>query len=472
MRNSPFPELPARRDARREGLTRRGLLIGAASLAAGCAVARRPPLEELYRQTSGASPQPPLIVIPGAFGSVLRDARRGREIWPGSRLALLTSNYDRLGLEFDEDSLEPLLGQAQPGDVFERALGRDFYGDLLWTLERVGGFVRMAPGQPLDPGRRSYYVYAYDFRLDLTLAAAGLAKLITHIREAYGDAALRVDVLAHSNGGQLARYFARHGAAPMADASDPPATLEGARAIRRLVLVGTANLGSIQPVLSHVRGEEVVLRHVSPAVVATCPGVPQAMPHPAQPWLLNARGDVVQLDVFDTATWRELGWSIFAPEVRERTIARHGGGARGARYLERLEQYLAKHLARGRRFLELLARPSAEGDVEPFVLGGDCEPTLARIVAEEQRGAFVAREEPGAVNAATPGADLRARMFEPGDLVVTRASALGRIDGNAAAPPPLRIAHSVFLCEQHQYLTGNASFQDNVLGTLLNVMHP
>jgi hypothetical protein len=64
-------------------------------------------------------------------------------------------------------------------------------------------------------------------------------------------------------------------------------------------------------------------------------------------------------------------------------------------------------------------------------------------------------------------------MFEPGDTVVTRASLLGRRTLNVAAPrtevESLGIRHSVFLCEDHQRLTGNPSFQDNLLNALLSV---
>jgi hypothetical protein len=33
----------------------------------------------------------------------------------------------------------------------------------------------------------------------------------------------------------------------------------------------------------------------------------------------------------------------------------------------------------------------------------------------------------------------------------------------------MRVAHSVFLCEHHQRLTSNPSFQDNLLNALLSV---
>jgi hypothetical protein len=72
-----------------------------------------------------------------------------------------------------------------------------------------------------------------------------------------------------------------------------------------------------------------------------------------------------------------------------------------------------------------------------------------------------------------PGVDYESLMFEPGDTVVTRSSLLGRRTLNVAAPreevESMRVAHSVFLCERHTSLTGNPSFQDNLLNALLSV---
>ena len=61
-------------------------------------------------------------------------------------------------------------------------------------------------------------------------------------------------------------------------------------------------------------------------------------------------------------------------------------------------------------------------------------------------------------------------LSAPGDGVVTRNSLMGRYPTRRLeGVPPLEIAHSVFLCEAHQQLTGNASFQDNLLYTLLSL---
>ena len=453
------------------GLSRRTFIVGGLALATGCTrmFTRAPPLRDLYGAV-GTREQPPLILIPGAFGSRLLDERTGREVWPGRSARLLLSNYRSLEVGIDEETLEPVTTGIRPYAVFEQGLGRDFYGQALRTLEAAGGFARRTPGNPVEPGQRNYYVFLYDWRLDNATAARGLHDLIERIRADYRDPALRVDILAHSNGGLLARYYARYGTADHLDSGLADPTCEGASAIRRLLLVGVPNLGSMQPVLSHVRGEEIGLRRIPAEVVATTTGAPQMMPHPGVPWLVDVRGEPVRRELFDIETWRDFRWSVFDPRVRERTIGMKGGGAAGRRYLVTLERFLAKHLVRGKHFMQLLARETPPEDVRPFVFGGDCEPTVARLVLEEQRGRFYARETPESVVNPVGGMDYDGLIHDPGDSVVTRASLLGRCrpahysgcDGIAR----LESAHSFFLCEKHQLLTGNPSFQNNLLHTL------
>jgi pimeloyl-ACP methyl ester carboxylesterase len=453
-------------------LSRRAFIAAGVTLA-GCAVPGRPPLGPIYRPTRDSDGQPPLVVIPGAFGSSLRDRRTGREIWPGTNPRLLVSNYRALELDIDPGTLEPVAGDVEAYDVFREGLGRDFYGKVLDMLHTAGGYARGQPGQPPTPGRRTFYVYLYDWRLDNIAAARGLALFIESIRRDYGDPSLRVDVLAHSNGGLLARYFARYGTADLpADGRFVP-TQAGMPAMRRLLLVGTPNLGTMQPVLGNLRGEEIGLSKIPQEVVATCTGAPQLMPHPAIPWIADARGQHLALPLFDIATWRENHWSIFSSRVAERTVAEHGGGAAGRRYLDVLREYMAKHLERGRLFMMSLSVPGGPGEVRPYVFGGDCELTLARVVAERVDGRLVPRERVVDIAAPQPGVDYTSVMFEPGDAVVTRSSLLGRRTLDVAAPraeiESLDVAHSVFLCEEHRALTGNATFQNNLLNTLLSV---
>ena len=457
------------------GWTRRGFLAAGLSLA-GCAGVDRPPLGPIYRSTFDHVDQPPLIVIPGAFGSRLRDRRSGREIWPRSNRSLLVSDFTELEVPIDAGRLEPQAGEVEAFDIFEAGLWRDFYGQVMRTLERAGGYVRCSSCAPARPGHRHYYVYPYDFRLDNVTSAQGLHELIERIRAERGDPTLRVDVLAHSNGGLLARYYARYGTADTPADGAFRATQAGAAAIRRLLLVGTPNLGTIRAVVTHLHGEEVGLGRIPQEVMASCPGAPQIMPHPAVPWLVDVRGRNLELDAFDIGMWREQGWGLFDPHVAERTIARHGGGREGRRYLDLLRDYHAKHLRRGRRFMESLAIPGGPDDLQPIVFGGDCELTLARLVAEEVDGRLVARERIQDIARRVDGVDYEALMFEPGDTVVTRSSLLGRRTLDVAAPrsevESLKVAQSIFLCERHQQFTGNPTFQDNLLNALLSVDLP
>jgi pimeloyl-ACP methyl ester carboxylesterase len=422
----------------------------------------------LYAATPASPEQPPLIVIPGAFGSRLRDTATGRSVWPGSTARLLLSDFDDIEVALDPDTLEPAPSTVVADGLFTDGIGRDYYGRLLHTLQSAGGYrVRKAGDRP-QVGERNLYVFTYDWRGDSVTAAHRLYDLVERIRRDYGDAHLRVDVVAHSIGGLIARYLARYGPAPLPASGLPAATARDAPCIRRLVTIGTPNLGTIQPVLSHIRGEEVGLGRIAQDVVATCAGVLQVMPHERLPWALDVEGRALARSVYAIETWRELGWSVFDPAVRDRAAARHGDGARGRAHLAVLERYFAKCLERARAFSNALAAPASANDVAPFVFGADCTPTLARIVVEHVNGRAVARERPGDVVNVVPGVDYRACMFLPGDRVVTRESLLGRCAAECAFSDALRIEHSVFLCEEHQALTGNPSFQNNLLYTLLS----
>lgn len=470
------------------GLTRRALLLGtiAACTSVACTRLSRPadlPLRRFYAATPESPEQPPLIFVPGAFGSNLRDTRSGRELWPHSNFSLLFGRYAHLELAIDPDRLEPLVDHVVADDLFTDGLGQDFYGQVLHTLEQAGGFRRRQPGDPIGPRERNYYVFLYDWRLDNVHAADGLHTFIERIRADYGDPGLKVDILAHSNGGLLARYYARYGRAPLPESGSPTPRDPGTPAIRRLLLVGSPNLGTIQPVLSHLRGEEIGLRRIPPDVMATCPGATQLLPHPAVPWLVDLRGRVIPRDVFSIETWRTFGWSIFGDAARRRIVARHGGGAAGQRYLDALERYFARQLARGRRFIEALAAPDPAPAPATYLFGGDCSPTLARLVLERVGNHLHARERPGDIATPLAGVDYAAVMFDPGDLVVTRDSLEGRVrngfvqsgdhaGSHAERHQPLVVRQSTFLCEEHRQLTGNPSFQDNLLYVLLRDEEP
>jgi hypothetical protein len=135
--------------------TRRSFVAAGLCLGA-CTHLDQPPLGALYRPTQASLDQPPLVLIPGAFGSSLRDRKTGRELWPGTSTMLLTSRYRCLELDIDPATLEPRADDVEAYDIFAEGLGKDFYGRALRTLERAGGYSRCGACQKPRPDRRNF----------------------------------------------------------------------------------------------------------------------------------------------------------------------------------------------------------------------------------------------------------------------------------------------------------------------------
>src|SRR6266700_7647588 len=153
---------------------------------------QRPDLGRLYRVGSALQDTTPVIVIPGAFGSKLRHRNTGDEAWPGSARMLLFGDYREIVIDFDPETLQVISDNLEAFDIADAALGHDFYGQLLSTLQRFGGYVRSKPGDATRAGERRYYVYAYDWRQDNVESARGLDRLIDAIRRDYNDPTLKV----------------------------------------------------------------------------------------------------------------------------------------------------------------------------------------------------------------------------------------------------------------------------------------
>jgi pimeloyl-ACP methyl ester carboxylesterase len=206
---------------------------------------QRPDLGRLYR--AGTEPQDttPVIVIPGVFGSKLRHRDTSDEVWPGTARMLLFSDYREIVVDFDPETLQVRSDNLEAFDIADAALGHDFYGQLLSTLQRFGGYVRSKPGDVVAKGDRRYYVYPYDWRQDNVESARGLDRLIDAIRRDYNDPALKVDVIAHSMGGLVARYYLRYGPVDVLDGTEQLVTLYGTSRVRKLILLGSPSMGSV-----------------------------------------------------------------------------------------------------------------------------------------------------------------------------------------------------------------------------------
>lgn len=446
------------------------LLLLAGLAVSGCATPR-PDLARLYAQQAEMPEQPPVVLIPGALGSRLSDRETGREVWPGSLGKLLFGDYRELALEIDPRTLEPLPGSLVVSGITDRAAGRDFYSAIMRVLEEAGGYQLAEAGRAPAEGASNYYVFSYDWRQDSVHNVRKLDALIEQIRADHGDPDLKVDIIAHSLGGLIARYYGRYGTVDVLDDNDFPVSNRGAERMRRVILLGTPNLGAVNAFRTLKEGYPLLLSHIEPEIVATFPSTYQVLPHPINTWLVNTDGEPLERDHFSSEFWRRFRMSIFDEEVRDR-IREGAADEREARArLELYEAWFDKRIERARRFVWSLTVPEPHPTVRFIVFGGNCHLTPARIVVEEAGGESVLRFRPEQVIDRREGVDYEKMMLEPGDGAVTKPSLLAR---QALNPTVTRhryiyfpLDYAFFLCERHDRLTGNVHFQDNLLHMLL-----
>jgi pimeloyl-ACP methyl ester carboxylesterase len=325
-------------------------------------------------------------------------------------------------------------------------------------------------------GHRRYYILVYDWRQDNVQTARRLDELIESIRSDYANPDLKVDIVAHSMGGLATRYYLRYGTRDVLDSNDFPMSERGDARVRKVILLGTPNLGSVSGLSEFLQGFKIGLRRIPTETFVTMPSAYQLFPHPIRSALVSSNGEVLDRDLFDVNMWRAFQWSIFDPQVRARILKRYPDPEQGAAYLAMLERYFDKHLERARRFVWSLTVPVEYSKVRHVVFGGDCEQTPARILVEEVNGESVLRLRPSEIAQRLPGVDYEKLMLEPGDGRVTKPSLFAREALDPTVPRHrysfFPMDHSILLCESHDSLTGNISFQNNLLNILLTRDQP
>lgn len=454
-----------------------GLLLGLCA----CSTPRSAPdISELYTRIAreGGGDRDPVVVLPGILGSNLADSS-GRAVW-GAWSGDYARPSDPAGLRALAIPMTPGLSLRERSDdvraagavesVEIRLLGFPIelaaYVHILRTLG-VGGYLDADvaragfDGADLDYGEEHFtcFQFAYDWRRDIVESAQALDRFLRDevlpaARREGREGPLQVDVVAHSMGGLVLRWYLRYGAQDLPeDGSLPEPTWAGAELIDQAVLVGTPNLGSVGALERLLEGAGLgpLFADYPAAQVATFPSLYQLLPRADSGRVVDSQGDPMT-DLLEVSTWAQNGWGLLDPsqsDVLEDLLPEIPTEAHRRAVAE---EHLARCLARAKQVQAALDRPlERPANLELMLFAGDAEPT------------------PDVVQATSTGHKLRSRA--PGDGRVTRASALG--DQRSAADwgprlvTPIPWSRVQFVFSNHLGLTEHPSFVDNLLYALL-----
>jgi hypothetical protein len=424
-----------------------------------------------------------IIVIPGILGSRLEDPVTGQVAWwafsggyakpnnpAGASLLALPMARGR--------ALSELQDEVEATQVLDRIRVRLFglpvqlkaYFQMMEVLG-AGGYRDEGLGLSgaVDWGDDHFtcFQFPYDFRRDNVENARRLHEFILEkkayiqqeIERRYGivESEVKFDIVAHSMGGLLARYYLRYGGADLPeDGSLPVLTWAGSQYVDRAILVAPPNAGAIETLVNLVEGRKFgpTLPRYSPSVLGSFPALYQMLPrsrHGSVVWADN--GEPIE-DLLDPQLWQEMGWGLASPAEAEILSWLLPEIASAADQQAVAVDHQRKSLERARRFAAALDRPGQRpSGLDLMLVAGDAVDTPAVIAVERSTGR------------------LRVLEMGAGDGSVLRSSALmdERTGGiwQPTLQSPIGWTDTLMLFTNHLGLTKDRIFSDNVLYWLL-----
>lgn len=431
----------------------------------------KPDLARIYKLTTSNAAQTPVIIVHGILGSKLWNTKTQKELWPGDWRKILFSDYDFLSLEINPETFQSKVSTTQPSSIFRNVFGTDYYGKIIDTLINIGGYQISTPDDLINDKRRRVYIFTYDWRQDLVTSAGQLDLLIKNIQKQYKDDKLKVDIVAHSMGGLLSRYYLMYGNVDVLQSPKTIPNFAGAKNVRKYIQIGVPNLGSVKGLQTFLMGFEVGFNAMSPVTLASFPSMYQLLPHPLKDWMISPNGKKLERDLYSLKTWRDYKWSIFSPESEIILRKKWPETKAYEKNFSIFTEYFKANLARAKSFHLAISKPMKGHSLKTIVIGGDCHLTPARCLVETVKGKAMVRLSPNEITNKVDGVNYEQLMLEPGDNSVTKPSLLGKntLDpSDSTTTASMVIDYSIFLCQSHDQLPGDIAFQDNLLNIILS----
>lgn len=420
----------------------------------------------------------PVIIVHGFLGSNMLDTSTGKNVWGqfSSEDGYSVSPEKMRALSIPMVKLKPLKDikdETVPNGALNvvevKFLGMSFqenaYQNLVNVL-REGGY--QPEGFPLDNGQSYYnlFQFSYDWRRDLQENAAKLHEYILEKREyiqkkyeaLYGvkDYDVQFDLIGHSMGGLISRYYLRYGTAELPTLNEEPnVTWAGSKYVDRVIILGTPNAGYLDTLLEMENG--MPIPPFPPAMVSTWLTIYQMMPAPSTKAVVYKHDHNKVVDIYDFKTWVKMKWGLANPKQTEvfATLLPDVKDPVERRLIA--FDHLKKCLERAKRFkraMGVFALPP--DDVKLYLVLGNAVKTTCRAEVDEKTG------------------ELNVIEWGPGDGKVLASSAMyDEREGAKIWVPffygPIAWNSIIQLRAAHMGITTDPAFKDNIL-FLLNAV--
>lgn len=359
----------------------------------------------------------PVIVVHGLLGAKLSDGK-GDSIWGDFSVARMMKNEYIANISYPMEKGKPLSeinSNAKVDgilDVTTVAFGNrpflymDSYEIIIKKLNELGYYNENSLRVRNENFPPSLFTFAYDWRRDISQNVVELHRFIelkkAMLKELYkkqyniDNADVKFDIIAHSMGGLLTRYYLQYGPQILPeDGSMPTPSDIGNDNIEKAIIVGTPNAGYVDTFIELVDGVVLYpgLDPIPPAILGTFSSYYFMLPPLESRPVVFAETNA-PIDIFDVENWIKLNWGLANPKADAWLVKMlpHIKDAKERR--EIAIDHLTKNLRRARQF-NLAMQKNMEPNLNTlmFLFVGDTFYTNAQVKIDPKTGKIAKKIE-------------------------------------------------------------------------------
>ena len=283
----------------------------------------------------------PLIIIPGIGGSKLIDLKN-KEVawgdvgfnayWPSSAKSnKLLALPLQPGVDPTEQEINR-IGAKSVMDIFKidflpfnyGSINFDVYRTLFKSLVTAGYVpetINTESPQRLSPSKQTVYQFPYDWRKSNAYNAQKLNEYIQALSaqgslQTQQKKPLKFDLVCHSMGCLVARYYLRYGGQGLGTRQiSPNLDWRGGKKVENIIMLAPPNKGSLDTLVDLIEGwhpTRFKILNYPAAVIGTMPSMYELMPRPDIVVAKNQYGETI--DLMNPQLWQTMQWGLLDPE--------------------------------------------------------------------------------------------------------------------------------------------------------------